>query len=86
MKAGLLAPGAFGKVTATLAIAAGMMMFGCSNETTRSEAAKEQFKNLSETEANLLKGKGKVTRKGVGGPKSIKGKLADFDKDKTEGQ
>jgi len=86
MKEGLVVPGALGKALATLAIAAGMMMYGCSGETQRSEAAKEQFKNISETESKLLKGKGKVTKKGGGIPKSIKGKLADIEKDKTEGQ
>jgi len=85
MKAGLWAPGAFGKVLATLTIAAGMMMYGCSNDTARSDAAKAQFKNVTENESKLLKAKGKGTRKGVGGPKSIKGKLADIEKDKTEG-
>jgi len=84
MKAGLVAPSAFGKVLASLAIAAGMMMYGCSNETTHSEAGKEQFKNVAENESKLLKAKG--SRKGIGGPKSIKGKLADLDQEKTESQ
>jgi hypothetical protein len=86
MKESLAALGAFGKILATLAITAGMMMYGCSKETERSQVAKEQFKNINETEANLLKGKGKGSRKGFGSPKSIKGKLADIDKEKTEGQ
>jgi len=86
MKKILLVPGALGKVLATLAMAAGMMMYGCSGETQRSEAAKEQFKNISETESKLLKGKAKVARKGTGIPKSIKGKLADIEKDKTENE
>jgi hypothetical protein len=86
MKQSLVASGAFGKILATLAITAGMMMYGCSRETERSQAAKDQFKNINETEANLFKGKGKATKKGFGMPKSIKGKLADVDKEKTEGQ
>jgi len=86
MKDSLVATGAFSKVLATLAIAVGMAMYGCSGETQRSEASKEQFKNISETEAKLLKGKAQVTKKGTGIPKSIKGKLADFDKSKTEDQ
>jgi len=86
MKESLAAPGAPDKVLATLAIAAGMMMYGCSQETHRSEAAKEQFKNISETEAKLLKGKSKGTRKGFGSPKSIKGKLADVEQEKTKDQ
>jgi hypothetical protein len=86
MKESLGASGAFGKILATLAITAAMMMYGCSKEGERSQVAKEQFKNISDTENKLLKGKGKVTRKGAGAPKSIKGKLADIEKEKTEGQ
>lgn len=84
MKESLVSPGGLTKVLATLTMSAGLMMYGCSGETPRSESAKEQFKKISENESKLLKGKG--TRKGIGGPKSIKGRLADIDKEKTEGQ
>jgi hypothetical protein len=86
MKESLMASGALGKILATLAIAAGLMMYGCSKESERSESSKEQFKNISETESRLLTSKGKVTRKGAGAPKSIKGKLAGIEKENTEGQ
>jgi hypothetical protein len=76
-----------GKVLATLAIAAGMMMYGCGpGDSQRSEAAKQQFKAVTENESKLLKARGKGSRKGIGAPKSIKGKLADLDKEKTESQ
>jgi hypothetical protein len=83
MKARLAASGAFGKILATLAITAGMTMYGCSKHAERSLAAKEQFKSVGETDAKLLKPKGRAARKGFGAPKSIKGKLADLEKEKT---
>lgn len=86
MKASLVASSSIGKILTTSAFIAGMTMYGCSRETERSEAAKEQFKNISETEAKLLKGKSKGSRKGFGSPKSIKGKLADIEQGKTEDQ
>jgi hypothetical protein len=81
-----VASGAMGKILATLTIAAGMMMYGCSGGTERSQAAKDQFKSTNEIDAKLLKGKSKGTRKVGGGPRGIKGKLADIDKEKPEGQ
>ena len=75
-----------GKILTTLAISAGVAMFGCSGGVERSQTAKDQFKNNSDTEAKLFKGKIQRTKKGGGIPKSIKGKLADIDKEKTEDQ
>ena len=86
MRKRLVASGAFSKALAALTVLAGMMIYGCSGETPRSETAKEQFKNTKEIETSLLKGKGKGTKKGIGGPRGIKGKLADIDKEKTEDQ
>ena len=76
-----------GKILSILAISTGVAMFGCSGQAERSQTTKDQFKNISETEANLLKGKGKGRgNKKAGALKSIKGKLADIEKEKTEGQ
>jgi hypothetical protein len=85
MKASL-APSSVGKFLTTLAITAGMTMYGCSRETERSEAAKQQFKSVGDTETKLLKGRGKGVQKGFGPPRSIKGKLADIDKEKEAEQ
>ncbi len=75
-----------GKIFTTLAISGAVAIFGCSGEAERSQTTKDQFKNISDTESKLFKGKSRTSKKGGAMPKSIKGKLADIDKEKTEGQ
>jgi hypothetical protein len=69
------------KAVASLVVACGLTSPGCTGEAQRSEAAKQQLKQVAESESKLLKQKdAKGLRKGVGGPKSIKGKLGDLEK------
>ncbi len=68
------------KVLAALTVGLGLMFLGCSGKPERSEAAKTQFKQVAESESKLLKQKGaKGLRKGIGAPKSIKGKLGNLE-------
>ncbi len=59
------------KVLASLAVASGLLFWGCSGEAERSDAANNQKKQVAETESKLLKQKGgKGARKGFGAPRA----------------
>jgi len=69
-----------------LAAASGLMLLGCSGQAERSQAAKDQFKQVVENESKLLKQKGAGgLKRGFGAPKSIKGKLGGLEKESGPG-